>query len=99
MATGGTGLFAVQLAKLAGMHVIGTCGSADKAAMLRTLGVDRVVNYKHEDLKQVRSCLRRPLWMPPASGSCRCVGHECGPLPQQIDAGLRSFLVVALRFA
>ena len=49
---GGTGLFAVQLAKLAGMHVIGTCGSADKAAMLRTLGVNRVVNYKQEDLKQ-----------------------------------------------
>ena len=57
VAAGGTGLFAVQLAKLAGMHVIGTCGSADKAAMLRTLGVDRVVNYKNEDLKQVRSCI------------------------------------------
>ena len=54
---GGTGLFAVQLAKLSGMHVIGTCGSADKVAMLRTLGVDRVVNYKQEDLKKARTPL------------------------------------------
>lgn len=52
-AAGGTGLFAVQLAKLAGLHVIGTCGSEEKADMLRGLGVDRVVNYKREDLKQV----------------------------------------------
>jgi NAD(P)-dependent dehydrogenase (short-subunit alcohol dehydrogenase family) len=53
-AAGGTGLFAVQIAKIAGLHVIGTCGSEEKAQVLRGLGVDRVVNYKVEDLKQVR---------------------------------------------
>ena len=75
MAAGGTGLFAVQLAKLAGMHVIGTCGSADKAAMLRTLGVDRVVNYKVEDLKQVRSCYSPRLLH--CSSAHACVGAPC----------------------
>jgi NADPH:quinone reductase-like Zn-dependent oxidoreductase len=45
-AAGGTGQFAVQLAKLAGCHVVATCGGADKAKLLRELGVDRVINYK-----------------------------------------------------
>jgi len=52
-AAGGTGCFAVQLAKLAGNHVIGTCSSESKAALLRSLGCDRVINYKNEDLAQV----------------------------------------------
>ncbi|MDX1991091.1 MAG: zinc-binding dehydrogenase [bacterium] len=52
-AAGGTGQFAVQLAKLAGNHVIGTCSSDDKAAMLTALGCDRVVNYKRENLRDV----------------------------------------------
>ncbi len=52
-AAGGTGQFAVQLAKLAGNTVIGTCSSDEKAEMLRRLGCDRVVNYKTEDLDAV----------------------------------------------
>ncbi|MEZ4668766.1 MAG: quinone oxidoreductase family protein [Anaerolineae bacterium] len=52
-AAGGTGQFAVQLAKLAGNTVIGTCGSDDKAQLLKSLGCDRVVNYKKEDLGTV----------------------------------------------
>lgn len=52
-AAGGTGQFAVQLAKAAGCHVIGTCGGADKAELLRALGCDRVVNYHSEDLDAV----------------------------------------------
>ncbi|KAG1673072.1 hypothetical protein FOA52_013141 [Chlamydomonas sp. UWO 241] len=52
-AAGGTGQFAVQLAKLAGCHVIATAGGPAKAAMLRALGADRVVDYKSEDLKTV----------------------------------------------
>ena len=50
-AAGGTGQFAVQLAKLAGCHVIATCGGPEKADMLRLLGVDRVIDYKKEQLK------------------------------------------------
>lgn len=52
-AAGATGSFAVQLAKQAGCHVIGTCSSDDKAAMLKGLGCDRPVNYKKEDLFKV----------------------------------------------
>jgi NADPH-dependent curcumin reductase CurA len=54
-AAGGTGQFAVQLAKMAGNTVIGTCSSDDKAGLLRTLGCDRVVNYKQENLDAVLS--------------------------------------------
>lgn len=52
-AAGGTGNFAVQLAKIAGNHVIGTCSSADKVDFLRSLGCDRPINYREEDLKTV----------------------------------------------
>jgi NADPH-dependent curcumin reductase CurA len=52
-AAGGTGHIAVQLAKLAGNHVIGTCGSPDKAELLRDLGCDRVINYRLENVQSV----------------------------------------------
>ncbi|KNA21720.1 hypothetical protein SOVF_040850 [Spinacia oleracea] len=52
-AAGGTGQFAVQLAKLAGNKVVATCGGSDKAMLLKKLGVDRVINYREEDVKTV----------------------------------------------
>lgn len=52
-AAGGTGSFVVQLAKIAGNHVIGTCGSAEKADFLRSIGCDRPINYREESLKDV----------------------------------------------
>ncbi|KAG9450919.1 hypothetical protein H6P81_010884 [Aristolochia fimbriata] len=52
-AAGGTGQFAVQLAKLAGNKVVATCGGQKKAAMLKDLGVDRVIDYTSEDVKTV----------------------------------------------
>lgn len=52
-AAGGTGQFAVQLAKLAGCHVIGTCSSEEKVDFLKTLGCDRPINYKKESIKEV----------------------------------------------
>lgn len=52
-AAGGTGHIAVQLAKMAGNHVIGTCSSQEKVDMLKALGCDRVVNYKQESLADV----------------------------------------------
>jgi NADPH-dependent curcumin reductase CurA len=48
-AAGGAGHLAVQLAKNHGCHVIGTCGGADKVDLLRSLGCDRVINYRDED--------------------------------------------------
>ncbi|MEH2194531.1 MAG: zinc-binding dehydrogenase [Nostoc sp.] len=52
-AAGGTGHIAVQLAKLAGNHVIGTCSSEAKASLLKELGCDRIINYRTENLNQV----------------------------------------------
>ncbi|KAL3515268.1 hypothetical protein ACH5RR_022170 [Cinchona calisaya] len=52
-AAGGTGQFAVQLAKLAGNTVIATCGGKEKAELLSDLGVERVIDYKREDIKTV----------------------------------------------
>jgi NADPH-dependent curcumin reductase CurA len=52
-AAGGIGHIAVQLAKLAGNHVIGTCGSDEKARLLSNLGCDRSINYRQESVQTV----------------------------------------------
>lgn len=52
-AAGGTGQYAVQLAKEAGNHVVGTCSTDRKAAFLEDLGCDRPINYKTEDVDEV----------------------------------------------
>ncbi|OUL32000.1 alcohol dehydrogenase [Nostoc sp. T09] len=52
-AAGGTGHIAVQLAKLAGNYVIGTCSSQAKAKLLKELGCDRIINYRTENLNEV----------------------------------------------
>jgi hypothetical protein len=52
-AAGGVGTYAVQLAKLAGNHVIGTCSDDAKARWLTELGCDRAINYRREDLDAV----------------------------------------------
>ena len=45
----------VQLAKLAGCHVIGTCSSDEKISFLKSIGCDRPIDYKKEDLQTVLS--------------------------------------------
>ncbi|CAH0480724.1 unnamed protein product [Peronospora belbahrii] len=52
-AAGATGQFAVQLAKLAGNHVIGTCSSPEKVEYLRSIGCDRPINYRKEKVYDV----------------------------------------------
>lgn len=47
-AGGGSGAFAIQLAKSAGAHVIGVDNAA-KLAFMRTLGADEVIDYRAED--------------------------------------------------
>ena len=47
---GGIGAMAIQLAKAAGVRVIATAGTDEKAAMLTSyLGADMAVNYRSED--------------------------------------------------
>ena len=48
--TGGVGSMVVQMAKAAGARVIATAGSAEKCAVLKTLGADAAVNYKTGDI-------------------------------------------------
>jgi NADPH:quinone reductase len=49
-AAGGIGSALAQLAKLAGMTVIGTVSSAEKAAFARAMGADQVINYKEHPI-------------------------------------------------
>lgn len=52
-AAGGIGHVLVQLAKLAGNRVIALTRSERKAAALRTLGADRVIDTSRENLREV----------------------------------------------
>ena len=49
-AAGGVGSSLVQLAKLAGMTVIGTVSSEEKAAFARAMGADGIIYYRTEDV-------------------------------------------------
>jgi len=51
-ASGGVGSFAVQFAKAKGAYVIGT-SSASNLAYVKQLGADEVVDYQHQQLKDV----------------------------------------------
>jgi NADPH:quinone reductase len=49
-AAGGTGLLIVQMAKIAGAIVIGTCSTEEKAALVKAHGADHVIRYDQQDL-------------------------------------------------
>ena len=48
--TGGVGSMVVQMAKAVGARAIATVGSAEKAALCRSLGADLALNYKSDDV-------------------------------------------------
>lgn len=52
-AAGGVGSAAVQLAHIAGIHIIATVGSPEKAVAVRKLGAQHVVNYREEAFAEV----------------------------------------------
>jgi NADPH2:quinone reductase len=51
-AAGGVGSALVQLAKDAGMMVIGTVSGAEKAAFARTMGADQIINYRERSVAE-----------------------------------------------
>jgi len=51
-AAGAVGSIAAQIAKIKGCYVVGSTGSADKAAWLKDeVGLDAVINYKEQPIK------------------------------------------------
>ena len=52
-AAGGLGHFLVQLAKLRGCKVVAVCGGAKKCAFVKSLGADRVIDYRAENVGEV----------------------------------------------
>jgi NADPH-dependent curcumin reductase CurA len=52
-AAGGLGHLLVQLAKLRGCRVVAICGGPSKAAFVRSLGADRVIDYRSESVAEV----------------------------------------------
>lgn len=54
---GGVGHIAVQIAKARGAHVTATVSSDSKAALVRDLGADEVVNYREETVAAYRQRL------------------------------------------
>lgn len=47
-ASGGVGVFAVQIAKALGAHVVGVCGP-DNLELVKGLGADQVIDYRSQD--------------------------------------------------
>jgi NADPH2:quinone reductase len=72
-AAGGVGTSVVQLAKLAGMRVIGTVSSEEKAAFARANGADDIIFYRTED---VVAQTRR---ITGGRGVGLVLDHVCGP--------------------
>jgi len=72
-AAGGVGTSIVQLAKLAGMKVIGTVSSQEKSAFARANGADDIIFYRTED---VVAETRR---ITAARGVGLVLDHVCGP--------------------
>lgn len=50
-ASGGVGVWMVQLAKWAGAEVVGTCG-ADSVDRVKSMGADEVIDYRKTDVRQ-----------------------------------------------
>ena len=51
-AAGAVGSVAAQIAKIKGCFVIGSTGSDEKAAWLERIGLDAVINYKREPIRE-----------------------------------------------
>ncbi len=68
-ASGGVGTCCVQLAKLAGAHVVVAASSEDKLARLKALGADDGINYKIDDfMKEVHRRYGKPKFFGGESG-------------------------------
>ena len=95
-AGGGSGSFAVQLAKRLGAHVTGVDNAA-KLEFMRALGADDVIDYREQDFTSPSSLrldprsrrtsrVRLPVCTRPAAGA-RCVGGPVRALLRVMTVG------------
>jgi NADPH:quinone reductase-like Zn-dependent oxidoreductase len=96
-AGGGSGSFAIQLAKRAGAHVIAV-DNAGKLGFMRSIGADQVVDYRSEDFTRVepvdhvldfvahRSVFAYQRLLAPG-GRYRCVGGSTRALLRVVTVG------------
>ena len=78
-ASGGVGTCCVQLAKLAGAHVVVAASSEDKLARLKALGADDGINYKSDDfMKEVHRRYGKPKFLGGESGMDVVVNYTGG---------------------
>jgi NADPH2:quinone reductase len=58
---GGVGSIGIQIAKLAGLHVIATASRPDSIAWVKSLGADEVVNHRKDLVEQVAHVAKGPV--------------------------------------
>lgn len=86
----GLGMVAIQLARLLGAKVVTTVGSEEKAAFVRGLGADVVINRKKDNIAAV-------LAKHPANIALDCVaGSELGPCLKTMASGGRWIVIATL---
>ncbi len=86
----GLGMVAIQLARLLGVKVVTTVGSEEKAAFVRGLGADVVINRKKDNIADV-------LAKHPADIALDCVaGSELGPCLKTMAGGGRWIVIATL---
>jgi NADPH2:quinone reductase len=84
-AGGGVGSALVQLAKVAGMTVIGTVSSEKKAAFARAMGADHVIDYR------TRSVPREILALTDGRGVDLALDHAGGPALTELLGALANW--------
>lgn len=93
-AGGGSGSFAIQLAKRLGAHVTGV-DNADKLEFMRTLGADQVIDYRRDDLAHRSVFAYRRALAP--GGRYRCVGGSVRALLRVLTIGATAGMVTGRR--
>ncbi len=89
-ASGGVGTACVMLAKLAGARVIACAGSDHKAARLRALGADEVINYQAQNMLQAVHTLVGKPRVSGAGGVTLAVNYTGGQTWQETIRCLRA---------
>lgn len=99
-AAGATGLWAVQIAKLIGAHVIGTASSAWSFETLKSLGIDEVIDYKKQKLEDAVSNVDLVLDTVGMTADCAKVITPSGQIvaiaddaPEEKSASAKFFIV------